>query len=513
MSWQAEVDEIERRRKTARAMGDEERIARHHAGGKLTIRERIDALVDKGSFREVGSIAGEAKYDDNGELVRFTPSSLIFGRAFLDGRAITVGGNDYTIGAGSSDTSSMQKAHYQERMAGALALPIVRLIDGVGGSVKGVERLGRTYIPNNPGFDVLLENLNRVPVVALGLGIIAGYQVVKLAMSHYSMMVRERSHMFMGGPPLVARLGQKVTKEELGGAELQARAGNVDDVVDSEAEAFERTRQFLAYLPASVDELPPRGADDDSPERREEWLIGAVPRDRRKIYDARKVAKAVFDQGSFFEMRRLYGASVITALARLNGWPVAVVLSNPQAYGGGWTEATSQKVMRFVDLANAFHLPIVNLIDVPGFVIGVEAEKSGTIRAGCRAMSAVSQAQVPVCTIILRKCFGVAGGAHADHAKFQYRYAWPSGDWGSMPTEGGIEAAYRSEIEAAPEPEVRRQQIEERLNKLRSPLRTAESFLIEELIDPRQTREVLCEFANLTAKLRKPGRMMVGLRP
>ena len=513
MSWQPEVDEIQRRREVAEAMGEPERIDRHHAAGKLTIRERIGGLADSGTFREIGSIAGDAQYDENGDLVRYTPSSFIFGRAEIDGRTVIIGGNDYTIGAGSSDPASAVKSQYAERMAGELAIPIIRLIDGVGGSVKGVERIGRTYIPNNPGFDVLLENLNRVPVVSLGLGIIAGYQVVKLATSHYSIMVRERSHMFMAGPPVVARLGQTVTKEELGGAELQARAGNVDDVVDSEAEAFERTRTFLSYLPASCDELPARIESDDPVSRREEWLIDAVPRDRRKVYDARKVAKAIFDKGSFFEMGRLFGGSAITAFGRLDGWPVAVILSNPHVYGGGWTADTSQKVARFVDFAHLFHLPIVNLIDVPGFVIGVEAERTGTIRAGCRAMSAVSQAQVPVCSIILRKCFGVAGGAHTDHAKLQYRYAWPSGDWGSMPMEGGIEAAYRADIAAAPVPEARRLEIEARLNKLRSPLRTAETFLVEEIIDPRSTREVLCEFANLTAKLRKPGRIAVGIRP
>jgi acetyl-CoA carboxylase carboxyltransferase component len=327
------------------------------------------------------------------------------------------------------------------------------------------------------------------------------------------MMVRERSHMFMAGPPIVARLGQKVTKEELGGAELQARAGNVDDVVDDEAEAFERTRRFLSYLPSSVHELAPRGEQTDPVDRREEWLLDAIPRERRKVYDARKVARAIFDAGSFFEMGKLFGGSVITAFARLDGWPVAVLLSNSYIYGGGWTADTAQKVTRFVDLASLFHLPIVNMIDVPGFVIGAEAEKAGTIRLGCRAMAAVVQAQVPVCSIIMRKCFGVAGGAHTDHSKLQYRYAWPSGDWGSMPMEGGIEAAYRSEIEAAPDPAQKLSEIEDRLNKLRSPMRTAETFLVEEIIDPRETRELLCEFANITAKLRQPGRFAAGIRP
>jgi acetyl-CoA carboxylase carboxyltransferase component len=212
-------------------------------------------------------------------------------------------------------------------------------------------------------------------------------------------------------------------------------------------------------------------------------------------------------------MGRAYGGSVITALARLDGWPVALMASNPMIYGGGWTAQASQKVARFVDFANVFHLPVVNLIDIPGFVVGLEAEMAGTVRHGGRALAAVTQSQVPWCSVILRKCFGVAGGGHTDHSRAQYRFAWPSADWGSMPVEGGIEAAYRAEIEAAPDPEQRRREIEARLERVRSPLRSAEHFLIEEMIDPRDTRPLLCEFANLTAKLRAPGPVTFGVRP
>ncbi len=221
----------------------------------------------------------------------------------------------------------------------------------------------------------------------------------------------------------------------------------------------------------------------------------------------------MLDRGSFFEIGRQFGGSIVTGLARLDGWPVAVMASNPQIYGGAWTADSAQKACRFVDLAQTFHLPVVHLVDVPGFLIGPEAEKSATIRHGARALAAIYQAKVPWCSIILRKVFGVAGAAHMNHTRLHYRYAWPSGDWGSLPIEGGLEAAYRAELEAAADPAERQREIEERLNRVRSPFRTAEAFMIEEIIDPRETRPLLCEFANLAAPLREAGRVANGMRP
>src|SRR6185312_5249408 len=335
----------------------------------------------------------------------------------------------------------------------------------------------------------------------------------RLVTAHYSLMVEGISQMFIAGPPVVARLGQNLTKEELGGSAIHARAGAVDDVVASEDEAFARARRFLSYLPSSVYELPLRGAIADDAERRDPWLIEAVPQDRRKVYDMRRIVRAVVDRDSFFEIGRKFGGSAITGLARLDGWPVAVLASDPYIYGGGWTAAASQKITRFVDLANTFHLPVVHLVAIPGFIIGLEAETAGTIRHGARALAAVYQAQVPWCSILVRKAFGVAGAAHTNHARLHYRYAWPSGDWGSLPVEGGIEAAYRADLEAAPDAEALRRDIEERLNRVRSPFRVAEAFGVEEIIDPRDTRPLLCEFANLAAKLREAGPVRTAMRP
>jgi acetyl-CoA carboxylase carboxyltransferase component len=515
MSWESEIEELRRREALARQMGGAEKVKRQHDAGRLTVRERIDALLDSGSFHEIGAITGRGTYGANGELETVQPANFVFGRGKIDGRAVVVGGDDFTVRGGAADAAIWQKQVMSEQMANELRLPIVRLVDGTGGggSVKTIESYGYTYVPANPGWNWVVDNMGIVPVVALGLGSVAGLGAARLASSHYSLMVEGISHMFIAGPPVVARVGQTVTKDELGAADIHARAGAVDDVVASEQEAFERTRRFLSYLPSSVYELPPRIAPTDDADRRDPWLIEAVPRDRRKVYDMRRILRALVDTDSLFEIGRKYGGSVITALARLDGWPVAIMASDPYFYGGGWTADAAQKAARFVDLANTFHLPVVHLVDVPGFVIGPEAEKAGTIRQGARALAAIYQAKVPWCSVIIRKVFGVAGAGHTPHTRLHYRYAWPSGDWGSLPVEGGIEAAYRAELDAAPDREKLRAEIEQRLNRFRSPFRSAEVFSVEEIIDPRDTRPLLCEFANLAAKLREPGPVATPMRP
>jgi acetyl-CoA carboxylase carboxyltransferase component len=515
MTWQPEIDELRRREQLAREMGGKEKIERQRAGGKLTVRERIDLLLDGNSFHEIGAIAGKGRYDGEGRLTGFTPANFVMGRGRINGRPVVVGGDDFTVRGGAMDAAISSKQIYAERMANELRLPIVRLIDGTGGggSVKMLETDGRTYVPYNQGWDLVTDNLAKVPVVGLGLGSVAGLGSARLVSAHYSVMVREISQMFIAGPPLVARTGENTTKEELGGSELCARAGAVDEVVESEIEAFARTRQFLSYLPSSVFDLPPRGPITDEPNRRDDWLISAIPRDRRKVYDMRKIVATLLDTDSFFEFGRLYGSAAITALGRLDGWPVAVLASDPYFYGGGWTADAAIKITRFIDFANTFHLPVVNLVDVPGFLIGRQAEVDGTIRHGARALAALYQAGVPWCSVLVRRAFGVAGAAHANHTRLMYRYAWPSGDWGSLPVEGGIEAAYRAELAAAEDASQLRTDIEKNLNRFRSPFLTAESFLIEEIIDPRDTRRLLCEFANLAAPLRTPGVVATSYRP
>lgn len=515
MSWEKDVEELRRRQRLAQEMGGAERVEKHRSLGKLTVRERVDHLLDPGSFHELGSITGSAEYGPDGEMRAFTPVPFIFGRGLIDGRPVVVAGDDFTVRGGSADFSGKRKQEIAEQMARELRLPIIRLIDGSGGggSVKTYEQTGFTYVPANPAWDDVVANLATVPVVALALGSVAGLGAARAVTSHYSMIVKGTAQMFIAGPPVVKQIGEDLTKEELGGSAIHTKNGAIDDEVESEDEGFLRARRFLSYLPSSVFDVPPRGPQSDDPSRREEALIKIVPQSRRQVYKMRSIVDAVFDKGSFFEIGRAHGRSSITGLARLDGWPVAVLASDPFVYGGAWTAESSLKVTRFVDFAETFHLPVVHLVDIPGFRIGLESEQAATIRHGARAMTAIYQATGPWCTILIRKAFGVAGAAMSNATRLPFRYAWPSGDWGSLPLEGGIEAAYRRDLEAADDPVKLRAEIDERLNRVRSPFRTAEKFGIEEIIDPRDTRKILCDFANLAAPLRAPGMRATAYRP
>jgi len=475
MGWQPELDELRERERQVRELGGPERVKRQHDAGKLTVRERIAGLIDRASFHEIGAIAGKARYDEHGNLVELTPSNNVFGRATIDGRPVVVAGDDFTVRGGSADAAIREKALMPEQMAHDLRLPIIRIIEGSGGggSVKTIETTGRANLPGRVGSNLpyyyTTANLGRVPVVALGLGSVAGLGAARMAASHYSVMTKETSALFVAGPPVVNALindrAKHLDRFELGGWEIQTRCGAVDHAADSEEEAFECTRRFLSYLPSSVFEVAPRGPRTDDPDRREEFLFEAIPRDKRKVY------------------------------------------------GGAWTADACDKIIRFVDLAETFHLPIVYLCDCPGFHVGIEAEKAATIRKGVRAMAAVNQSTVPWCTFLVRNVFGVAGAVNQPSGRFSIRYAWLSARWGSLPLEGGIEAAYRAEIDAADDPQSKIAEIDERLQKLRSPFRTAESFWIEEIIDPRDTRKLLVEFAGYAEKLRQPGESKFCMRP
>jgi acetyl-CoA carboxylase carboxyltransferase component len=495
--WEPELRELRRREELARRMGGEESVARARAAGRLTVRERIDLLLDRGSFEEYGALAGFAAYEA-GELASFLPANCVMGTGRVEGRRVVVCGDDFTVRGGAADASIAAKQVYAERMANELRLPLVRLVDGTGGggSVKSYLKQGRTYVPANPGWDLVVDNLAKVPVAAACLGPVAGLGAARVVTAHFSVMVRERSQLFVAGPPLVEKgMGQTVSKEELGGWQIHTReSGAVDNDAADERDALDQCRTFLSYLPPNVWQPPPRRQGPFEPPTEREKLRTLVPRSRRQVYDARRLLRLVFDQGSIFEMGPGFGASAVTCLARLEGLPVAVLASDPRVYGGGLTASASDKVARFVDLADTFHLPVVNFVDQPGFVIGPGAERAGTIRRGARALAAIYQASVPWVSIIVRKVFGVAGAAHGNAQALNLRYAWPSADWGSLPVEGGVEAAYRRELEAAENPEVLNAEILERLESLRSPFRTAEAFGIEKMIDPADTRRILCEW-------------------
>jgi len=503
MVWQPEIQELRHREELARQMGGPEGIERQHKRGKLTVRERIDRLADPGSFQEIGGLAGSARYED-GRLVGFTPSNMVIGVCTLDGRKVVLSGGDFTVRGGAADAAIGNKAGYAQNLALGWRLPYIRLLDATGGSVRTFEQIGRTYVPDmNPYCAVAGQLLCTVPVVSAALGSVAGLPAVEVPLSHFSVMVKGISHIFAGGPPVVkAALGYDISKEELGDERTQIyQGGVVDNLAETEEEAFAMIRRFLSYLPSSVWEMPPRAEPTDDANRRDEALLSVIPRERRRGYNPYKILNSVLDRDSFFEIQPGYGKSRVVGLARVNGYPVGVMINNPLHLGGSMDVAAGTKVIRFLQLCNTFHLPMVYFADEPGFMVGLEAQKQGIVRAGAKVVLATCDTSMPWITFIIRQLYGVAGQCHNRPGGMFKRVAWPSANWGSMHVEGGTMAAYRREIEAAADPEAKRQEIERRLQAIASPFRTAEAFNIEEIIDPQDTRPILCDFVEAAQRV------------
>lgn len=505
MSWKNGVDEIEYRLKLAKKMGGEEGVARQYKRGKLTVRERIDLLVDPESFREWSALTGKGIYKD-ADLIEFTPKPSVQGLGKLDGRKVIINASDFTVrgGAGERRQRFGDEPHPFER-ALEWRLPYIRLLDAAGGSVKTFEEMGHTYPPDgNTWGTTEVKLLNEVPVVTAVLGSVAGLPAVRNCLSHFSIMVKGISQIFPGGPPVVkAALGYDITKEELGGDKIHvSESGVVDNLAESENAAFDMIRRFLSYLPTNVWEMPVRMEPGDDPCRREEELLSIIPRSSKKRYDPYKILNHVLDCGSFFEISPFYGQSRITGLARVDGYPVGVMINNPLHLGGSTDVAAGEKVVRFIQLCDTFHLPLVSFADEPGFMVGLEQEKRGIERAGARLVFTVCSSRMPWITFVTRQLYGVAGQCQHRPTGMYRRYAWPSANWGSMHIEGGTMAAYRREIENAPDREKKRQEIELKLKRLASPFKSAE-VLGTDIIDPRDTRTLLCEFVNEAQRVLK----------
>jgi acetyl-CoA carboxylase carboxyltransferase component len=554
------MHEMELKRELAKRMGGAEGIERQHAQGRLTVRERIDRLLDSESFAEVGTHNGAASYDDDDQLLSYRPGSTVRGYGSIEGRSVIIEGGDFTIRGGAADGTLGGRGRQLTSMVEELGVPLVRLLDGAGGSVRNYDPgkvigtapsivhhdlndpappavdLEPTGVPGSfdlpTHFDAtkivptprndFLANLARgyllaqVPVVSAVLGSVAGAPAVAAGDCHFSIMTKD-SETFVGGPPMVQQaLGITMTKQELGNYRIQAQAaGAIHNVADDEQDAFRQIRRLLSYLPSNVWQLPPRAEPTDDPNRRAEELLSFIPRDRHESYNVYRLIETVMDEDSTFEISRLFGRSLVTMLARLDGFPVAVIANDCRYYGGAMTPDACIKFERFVDFANTFHLPVVYFCDVPGFMIGLASEKQGIIRFANRAMFAVREATIPYVTIVIRRLYGVAGGA-AKQNGLGVRYAWPSGESGSLVAEGGVQAAFRREIEAAPDPAAKRQEIEGRFIRAASVLRQPGQAAPMEIIDPRDTRRAIIDYIRMThtANARQLGpKIRVGMRP
>lgn len=494
--WQAELAELARRRELAARMGGAEALARLKANRRGNARERIAALLDTGSFREFGRMSGSGEYDHNGDLVDLKPVNAIIGSGRIGGRRLVVSADDASIRGGSSDATISEKWIYAERYALTYRMPLVRLVDTAGGSVRLLERMQATKIPGYATWPSG-ELIRTVPVVGVALGACAGLGAIKVLSSHFSVLVRDQAQVFAAGPPVVKQAyGIDIDKNALGGHEVQRRSALVHNEAEDEADALAQTQRFLSYLPRNVFRLPPKCESEDDPERVDQWLKNAIPHESRKIYDPRRILAAVLDHDSIFEIGRHQAGSIITCLARIDGVPVGVLAGDPRVAGGAMTLASAYKMERHVDLCNTFGLPVVHFVDQPGNATGPEAELAGTLLGALRVGRAIEGAKMPWISIIVRRAFGMAGAMHAPHVypALGHTFAWPSARWGSVPIEGGVYAAHRAEIEAASDPAAKRRELETHYHKLGSPFRTAERFGVVDVIDPRETRSLLCDW-------------------
>ncbi len=494
-TWKELIDELKFRREQSLELGGKERVKRQHDAGRLTIRERINAFVDKDSFMEVGQLAGTGEYDEEGHLLKVTPSFYVTGLAKVDGRYMMVGGEDFTIRGGSGGGLEKRKGGqggFCENMAHMYRIPLVNFVEGAGASpkeaAKGYKRL--------PGKDMMIQSCvltGEVPVVSAIMGPCAGGPAVRAMLGHFSVIVNHTAQIFAGGPPLVERtMGIKLTKEELGGAVKACKAGVIHNLVESEEEAFETIKRFLSYMPNNVWELPPRVCTDDPVDRWEEDLLKVVPTNNKRAYDMRKVLNLILDKDSLFEIGALFGPSVICALGRINGYTVGIIANQPMVLAGAITADAARKMTHLQDLCHVFHIPLINFVDCPGVMIGPDAESEGTLRAASIFRQVQFTSDLPRVTVVIRKFYGM-GAALTHEPNINYHIAWPTAEFGSLPVQGGVAAAYKHEIEAAADPAAKTAEIEAMLQRFASPFRTAEAFSVEDVIDPRETRMRLCK--------------------
>ena len=529
--WKAVLEEVALLRKFAKQRlepgSDDPGVVRQRSRGKLTCRERVELLLDEGSFREVGSVAGFASYDEDGAIVGFTPANSVGGWGKIDRRGVVVCADDFTSRGGHADGAIAAKSGYLDRLATEMRLPSIRLLDGSsgGGSVAamvpaqkkegessakesaGAIKAGRprvaggggSYLPGHLGSSMYAEQLATIPVVNLLLGSVVGIGAAKAVLGHFSVMVRDIAQLFVAGPPVVSHaMGYDITKEELGGWHIHCTNGAVDNLAESEEEAMAMTRTFLSYLPSSVYEVPPvhAASANDPIDRREEELATLIARKRTTTFDIRQAIRLMADRDSFFEIGPLWGTDQVTGFVRFNGYPLGVIASDSQhANGGALTADGCDKLTRHLDLCDLFHLPLLNLVDNPGFAVGLEHEKTGTIRKGAEWMIAFAQVRVPIFTVLMRRSFGVAGNNYATpRSEPSMRVTWPAADVGGIPPEGGIEAAYKRQLAEADDPVAFRAELNARIESVRGPLGPLNKFQIEEMIDPRDTRRYICEW-------------------
>ncbi|MDQ0474403.1 acyl-CoA carboxylase subunit beta [Labrys wisconsinensis] len=480
------LEELEVRRAQARLGGGEKRIAAQHAKGKLTARERIDILLDAGSFEEFDAFVEHRAVDFGMAKMRIAGDGVVTGWGTVNGRKVFLFAKDFTVFGGSLSETHAAKINKIQDMALKNRAPIIGLFDAGGARIQeGVAALG--------GYgEVFRRNVvasGVIPQISVIMGPCAGGDVYSPAMTDFIFMVKDTSYMFVTGPDVVKTVtNETVTAEELGGASVHAVKSSVaDGAYENDVEALLQLRRFIDFLPANNASGVPEIPSFDDPERIEPSLDTLVPDNANKPYDIRELVTKLVDEGDFFEIQASFARNIVVGFGRLDGRTIGIVANQPMVLAGVLDSDASRKAARFVRFCDAFEIPIVTLVDVPGFLPGTAQEYGGLIKHGAKLLFAYSQATVPLVTVITRKAFGGAYDVMASkHVGADVNYAWPTAQIAVMGAKGAVEIIFRQDIDA---PDVIAEQVKRYEDRFLSPFVAAERGYVDEVIEPSQTRK------------------------
>ena len=488
------LDELERRRATARLGGGQKRIDAQHGRGKLTARERIDLLLDENSFEEFDMYVEHRCTDFGMAETKFPGDGVVTGWGTINGRVVYVFAKDFTVFGGSLSETHAKKIQKIQDMALQNRAPIIGLFDAGGARIQeGVAALG--------GYgEVFLRNVlasGVIPQISVIMGPCAGGDVYSPAMTDFIFMVRDTSYMFVTGPDVVKTVtNEEVTAEELGGASVHTTKSSIaDHAYDNDVEALLQMRRLMDFLPANnlsgVPELPTR----DPAERQEMSLDTLVPANPNQPYDIKELITKVIDEGDFFEIQAAYAKNIVVGFARMEGRTVGIVANQPLVLAGVLDTDASRKAARFVRFCDCFEIPILTFVDVPGFLPGTSQEYGGLIKHGAKLLFAYSEATVPKVTVITRKAYGGAYDVMSSkHIRGDVNYAWPTAEIAVMGPKGAAEILYRSELG---DPEKIEKRIKEYEERFANPFVAAERGYIDEVILPHNTRRRICRALNM----------------
>lgn len=493
--YAARIAELRARKQRNLQMGGPERVARQHASGKLTVRERLDLLFDPGTFVEFGLLAHQQPMRGNQVAPpEATPADgVITGHGLVDGRQAWVIAYDFTVMAGSMGAVGEQfKASRVRELALRYRKPIVWLLDSAGARIQ--EAAGSTFAGSGQLFydQVLMSGV--IPQVAAMMGPCAAGTAYIPALADFVPMVKGTSSMSLGGARLVkAATGEEVSDQEMGGSQVHCyQSGVADNEVADDQECIASVRRFLSYLPSSNTEQPPHLDTGDPPDRRLEGLEEIVPVNPRAAYDVRRVVRAIVDRDTWFEIKPTWARNIVVGLARVGGHAVGVVANQPMHLGGILDSDAADKAARFIRMCDAFNVPLLYLVDVPGFMVGSQVEKEGIIRHGAKMLYATSEATVPKITVVMRKAYGAGyfvmcgRGYHPD-----LLVAWPFAEISVMGPEGAVNIIFNKQIEAAEDPAATRARLIEQVRQSINPYIAAGWAMIDDVIDPADTRRVV----------------------